>query len=40
VLSRLDNLEKAHNPHPRVKKVYVRKDEIIHPMRGSGLTEW
>jgi hypothetical protein len=35
VLTRLD---KDHNPTPKVKKVWVSKDETIHPLRGSGLT--
>jgi hypothetical protein len=39
VLSRLDKLYKAHNPAPKVKKVWIRKDETIHPLRESGLTE-
>jgi hypothetical protein len=38
VLSRLDKLDKVHNPGPRVKNTWVRNDEIIHPLRGSGLT--
>jgi hypothetical protein len=38
VLVRLDKLEKAHNHDPKVNKVWVRKDETIHPLRGSGLT--
>jgi hypothetical protein len=38
VLSRLDKLDKVHNPAPRVKNAWVRKDETIHPWRGSGLT--
>jgi hypothetical protein len=38
VLSCLDNLGKAHNPAPMIKKVWVKKDETIHPVRGSGLT--
>jgi hypothetical protein len=40
VLSRLDNLDEAHNPPPKIKKVWVRKDETIHPLRGSGLSKW
>jgi hypothetical protein len=38
VLVRLDKLEKAHNHDLKVNKVWVRKDETIHPLRGSGLT--
>jgi hypothetical protein len=37
VLSRLETLDKAHIPTPKVKKVWVRKNEIIHPLRVSGL---
>jgi hypothetical protein len=33
VLTRLDKLDNAHNPAPK-----VRNDDIIHPLRGSGLT--
>jgi len=36
VLVRLDKLDKGHNPAPRVKKAWVRKDDTIHPLRGSG----
>jgi hypothetical protein len=38
VLIRLDKLDKVHNPAIRVKRVWVRKDETIHPLRWSGLT--
>jgi hypothetical protein len=38
VLVRLINLDMAHNPASQIEKVWVRKDEIIHPIRGSGLT--
>jgi hypothetical protein len=38
VLSRLDKLGNAYNLAPRVKKVWIRNDEIIHPLRGSGPT--
>jgi hypothetical protein len=34
-LSKLDILDKAFNLAPRVKKVWVRKDETIHPLRES-----
>jgi hypothetical protein len=37
VLRRLHNLDKAHNL-PRIKQVWVKNDEAIHPLRGSGLT--
>jgi hypothetical protein len=36
VLRRLDFLDKAHNPPPTIKKVWVRKDETIHLLRRSG----
>jgi hypothetical protein len=38
VLVSLDKLDMAYNPTFEVKKVWVRKDETIHPLRGSGLT--
>jgi hypothetical protein len=38
VLVRLINLDMAHSLASQVKKVWVRKDENIHPLRGSGLT--
>jgi hypothetical protein len=34
VLSLPDNLDKTHNPPPRVNKGWVRKDETIHPRGG------
>jgi hypothetical protein len=37
VLVRL-NLDIAYNLASPVNKVWVRKDETIHPLRGSGLT--
>jgi len=33
---RLDRLDKDHNPSPRVKQAWVRKEDTIHPLRGSG----
>ena len=36
VLSRLDEFEKVHKPRPKITLVWVRKDETIHPLRGSG----
>jgi hypothetical protein len=36
VLVSLDKLDMAYNPTSQVKKVWVRKDEIIHPLRGGG----
>jgi hypothetical protein len=38
VLVRLINLDMAYTPTSQVEKVWVRKDETIHPLRGSGLT--
>jgi hypothetical protein len=38
VLVRLINLDMAHTPASQVEKVWVGKDETIHPLRGSGLT--
>jgi hypothetical protein len=38
VLVRLNNLDLVYNPTSQVNKVWVRKDETIHPLRESGLT--
>jgi hypothetical protein len=38
VLVRLINWDMAHTLASQVKKVWVRKDETIHPLKGSGLT--
>jgi hypothetical protein len=38
VLVRLDKLDKAHNPASQVNKVWVKKDETVHPLKGSRLT--
>jgi hypothetical protein len=38
MLRRMDNMNKTCKPPPRVKQVWVRNDETIHPLRGSGLT--
>jgi hypothetical protein len=39
VLVRLNNLAMAYPMHAsQVNKVWVRKDETINPLRGSGLT--
>jgi len=38
VLIRLINLDMAHTPASQIENVWVRKDETIHPLRGSGLT--
>jgi hypothetical protein len=36
VLSRLDQFENVHIPRPKITQVWVRKDDTIHPLRGSG----
>jgi hypothetical protein len=36
VLSRLDQFEKVHKPRHKITQVWVRKDETIYPLRGSG----
>jgi hypothetical protein len=38
MLKRMDNMNKTCKPPPQVKQVWVRNDETIHPLRGSGLT--
>jgi hypothetical protein len=38
VLVRLINLDMAHTPTSQVEKVWVRKNETIHPLRERGLT--
>jgi len=38
MLMRMDNMNNTRKPPPRVKQVWVRKNETIHPLRGSGLT--
>jgi hypothetical protein len=38
LLVRLINLDMAYTPASEVEKVWVRKDETTHPLRGSGLT--
>jgi hypothetical protein len=35
----MDNINKTNKPPSRVKQVWVRNDETIHPLRGSGLTQ-
>jgi hypothetical protein len=34
----IDNQLKACQQPPWVRQVWVRNDEVIHPLRGSGLT--
>jgi hypothetical protein len=31
-------MDMTRKPSPRVKQICVKKDETIHPLRGSGLT--
>jgi hypothetical protein len=38
VLVRLINLDMTHTSASQVEKIWVRKDETIHPLRVSGLT--
>jgi hypothetical protein len=38
MLRRMDNMDKTCKSPPRVKQVWVRKDETIHPMRGNERT--
>jgi ribosome modulation factor len=38
MLRRMANMGMTRKPSPRVKQVWVKKDETIHPLRGSGLT--
>jgi glycine cleavage system protein P-like pyridoxal-binding family len=38
VLVSLDKLDMAYNSTSQEKKVWIRKDETIHPLRGNGLT--
>jgi hypothetical protein len=38
MLRRMDNMNKTCKPPPRVKQVWVRNDETIYSLRGSGLT--
>jgi hypothetical protein len=38
MLKSMANMDMTRNPSPRVKQVWVKKDETIHPLKGSGLT--
>jgi hypothetical protein len=38
VLVKLIKLDMAYTPASQVEKVWVGKDETIHPLKGSGLT--
>jgi len=35
MLRSMANMDMTRKPSPRVKQVWVRKDETIHPLRGS-----
>jgi hypothetical protein len=35
MLRKMDNIGKTCKPPPWVKQVWVRKDETIHPLKGS-----
>jgi hypothetical protein len=36
VLTKLDKMDKSHKTAPSFKKVWLKKVDIIHPLRGSG----
>jgi hypothetical protein len=38
ILRRMANMDMTRKPSPRVKQVWVKNDETIHSLRGSGLT--
>jgi hypothetical protein len=38
MLRSMANMDMTRKPSPRVKHVWVKKDETIHPLRGSRLT--
>jgi len=38
MLRSMANMDMIRKSSPRVKKVWVKKDETIHPLRGSRLT--
>jgi hypothetical protein len=38
MLRSMANMDMTRKPSPRVKQVWVKNDETIHPLRGSGLT--
>jgi len=38
ILRRMANMDMTRKPSPQVKQVWVKNDETIHPLRGSGLT--
>jgi hypothetical protein len=38
MLRRMESMSNTRSHLPRVHQGWVRKDETIHPLRGSGLT--
>jgi hypothetical protein len=38
MLRSMANMDMTRKPSPRVKQVWVKKDETIHPLKGSRLT--
>jgi hypothetical protein len=38
MLRSMANMDLTHKSSPRVKKVWVKKDETIHPLKASRLT--
>jgi hypothetical protein len=38
MLRRMANIDMTPKPSPRVKQVWVKNDETIHPLRGNGRT--
>jgi hypothetical protein len=36
VLSRLDKFEQSYKSRPKISQVWVRNDDTMHPLRGSG----
>jgi len=38
MLRSMANIDMTRKPSPRVKQVWVKNDETIHPLRRSGLT--
>jgi len=35
ILRRMANMDMTRKPSPRVKQVWVKNDETIHPLRGE-----
>jgi hypothetical protein len=38
MLRNMANMDMTRKPSPRVKQVWVKNDETIHPLRGGGFT--